>query len=178
MTTRIDRGPPGSHDAEVARVRIASALDEPGVERALDRLRDAVRRRGLRSSTVRESIARAALTRQGHFSVDELIRDLRASEGDVHTATVYRVLPLLVEEGLLQTTLISAGDGARYERAFEREHHDHLICSRCGKVVEFVLEDIEELQRAIAKKFGFRLTGHVHELVGTCKECWNSRGDG
>jgi Fur family transcriptional regulator, ferric uptake regulator len=153
------------------RVRTPTGLDEGGLERALELLREAVRRRGLRSSSVRESIARAALQREGHFTVDDLIRDLRTTEGEVHTATVYRVRPLLVEEGLLQTTLVSSSDGAHYERAFEREHHDHLICSQCGKVVEFFLEDIEELQRAIAKKFGFRLTGHVHELVGTCRDC-------
>jgi Fur family transcriptional regulator, ferric uptake regulator len=158
-------------DRAVRRVRMPVGLDAAGVERALELLRDAVRRRGLRSSSVRESIARAALQRQGHFTVDDLLRDLRTTVGDVHAATVYRVLPLLVEEELLPPTLVSSSAGARYERAFEREHHDHLICRKCGKVVEFFLEDIEELQRAIAKKFGFRLSGHVHELVGTCRDC-------
>lgn len=147
-------------------------LDEAGLERALERLRRTVRQRGLKGSSVRDAIARAALLRRGHFSVDDLLKELRESGVvDAHPATVYRVLPLLVEAGLLQMTLVSKGDGARYERAFEREHHDHLICTRCGKVVEFEFEAIEVLQRDVAERFGFRLTGHVHELLGICKDC-------
>jgi Fur family ferric uptake transcriptional regulator len=156
----------------VHRVRPPAALDQAGIERAMERLRQTVRRRGLKSSSVREAIARAALARQGHFSIDELVRDVRVGGvSEAHAATVYRVVPLLVEAGLLQVTLVTGGEGARYERAFEREHHDHLICTGCGKVVEFHFEAIEVLQRDVAERFGFELTGHVHELLGTCREC-------
>lgn len=147
-------------------------LDGEGVARALERLNAVVKARGLKSSSARDAVARAALTRRGHFSVDELIADVRTGgSGDVHAATVYRVLPLLVEVGLLQMTLVSNREGARYERAFEREHHDHLICTQCGKVVEFEFEAIEVLQRDLAERFGFQLTGHVHELLGVCADC-------
>ena len=154
------------------RVPSTEPLDEAAIERALDRLRALVKERGLKASATREAIARAALERGGPFSVDDLVADLRTSRSaDAHPATVYRVLPLLVEAGLLQLTLISGREGARYERAFEREHHDHLICTNCGKVVEFEVEAIEVLQRDVAKKFGFELTGHVHELLGRCAAC-------
>ena len=104
--------------------------------------------------------------------MDDLVADLRAGGAlDAHTATVYRVLPVLVDAGLLQMTLVSGRDGAHYERAFEREHHDHLICTACGKVVEFEFEAIEVLQRDVAERFGFHLTGHVHELLGICESC-------
>jgi Fur family ferric uptake transcriptional regulator len=147
-------------------------LNEAGVERALERLHQVVKSRGLKSSSTRDAVARAALQRRGHFSADELIADLRAGAGaDVHAATVYRVIPLLVEAGLIQMTLVSNREGARYERAFEREHHDHLICTSCGKVIEFEFEAIEVLQRDVAERFGFHLTGHVHELLGTCAGC-------
>jgi Fur family ferric uptake transcriptional regulator len=161
-------------DRTIRAQRMASkrTLDEGGVERAIERLREHVRARGLKRSTVREAVARVALRRGGHFSVDELLGDLRAQGmRDAHPATLYRVLPLLVDVGLLQLTLVSRGDGARYERAFEREHHDHLICTRCGKVVEFHFEAIEVLQRDVAARYGFRLSGHVHELLGECREC-------
>ena len=128
--------------------------------------------RGLKSSTVREAVARAALRRDGHFTVDEQVAQLR--EGglrDAHPATVYRVLPVLVDAGLLQMTLVSAGEGARYERAFERERHHHLICTKCGTIVEFHFEAIEVLQKDVAERFGFDLTGHIHELLGLCKNC-------
>jgi Fur family transcriptional regulator, ferric uptake regulator len=104
-----------------------------------------------------------------------LVKELReGGVSDAHPATVYRVLPLLVDAGLLQLALVSTATGARYERAFEREHHDHLICIRCGKVVEFQFEAIELLQSDVAERFGFQLTGHVHELLGTCKDCRSS----
>ena len=147
-------------------------LNEVGVQRALERLKEVQRARGLKSSAVRDAIARAALVQQCHFVVEDLVRELRDSGlTDAHPATIYRVLPLLVEAGLIQMTMVSAGDGVRYERAFEREHHDHLICTVCGKVVEFQFEAIEMLQRDVAERFGFHLTGHVHELLGTCKSC-------
>ncbi len=68
-------------------------------------------------------------------------------------------------------TLISTSEGARYERAFERAHHDHLICTQCGKIVEFEFEAIEVLQHDLAEHFDFQLTGHVHELLGICAKC-------
>lgn len=152
-----------------------AALDDAGLQRALDRLLALVRARGLKSSAVRDAVARTALKRQGHFSVEDLVKELRDSGvSDAHPATVYRVLPLLVDAGLLQLALVSTGDGAHYERAFEREHHDHLICIRCGRVVEFQFEAIEVLQSDVAERFGFQLTGHVHELLGTCKTCRSS----
>lgn len=153
---------------------VEKGLDKDGMERALSRLRDAVRERGLKASSVRESVARAALSRRGHFTVEDLVHDLRGGKTekkDAHMTTVYRTLPLLVEVGLLQLTLLSKGDEARYERAFEREHHDHLICTECGTVVEFHFEALEVLQRDIADQYGFLLTDHVHELRGLCKSC-------
>lgn len=149
-------------------------LDKDGIERAIKRLREAVKERGLKASAVREAVARAALNRKGHFTVDDLIHDLRdgkTDKRDAHMTTVYRTLPLLVEVGLLQLTLLSKGDEARYERAFEREHHDHLICNECGMVIEFHFEALEVLQRDIAEQYGFLLTDHVHELHGICKTC-------
>jgi Fur family ferric uptake transcriptional regulator len=142
-------------------------LNKAGVERALERLRELVRERGLKASTVREGIARAALALDGHFTIEQLLESLP----DAHIATVYRVLPLLVEAGLLQAAPGSPDQGQRYERAFEREHHDHLVCTSCNKVVEFHFETLEALQHDVAASFGFSLTGHVHQLFGTCAAC-------
>lgn len=123
-------------------------------------------------SKVRESIARAALAYQGHFSVDDLVRSLQ-EEGvhDAHQATVYRAVPLMVEAGLIQPALVSKADGQRYETAFEREHHDHLVCTSCGRVVEYRSEALEAMQREIAQRFDFELDDHVLELRGRCKAC-------
>jgi Fur family ferric uptake transcriptional regulator len=133
----------------------------------MERLRQLVRERGLKASEVRDNIARAALLVEGHFSIEDLMDALP----DAHTATVYRVIPLLVEAGLLQPAPGPSDQGNRYERAFEREHHDHLVCTNCQKVVEFHFETIELLQRDVAERFGFVLSGHVHQLFGTCSSC-------
>jgi Fur family ferric uptake transcriptional regulator len=147
-------------------------LNEEAVQRALERFRGALHERGLRFSGVREAIARAALTYDGHFEVNDLLRTLRAAKvEDAHLATLYRTLPLLVEAGLIQPTLLSSGERHFYEPAFERPHHDHLICTVCGKVVEFEFEAFEVLQRDIAARYGFELTAHFHELLGRCKQC-------
>ena len=64
------------------------------------------------------------------------------------------------------------GDGqTRYEPAVGREHHDHLICTRCGTIIEFENDRIEQLQDAVAKKHGFRVSSHKMELYGLCRTC-------
>lgn len=127
-------------------------------------------------TAVREAIVLAVLARKGHFEVSELARDLRALHvRGAALPTVYRVMPFLLEAGLIEPTLLS-GTAHRFEVAFERERHDHLICTRCDKVVEFGFEAFDALEREVARRFGFHLTGRVHELVGTCPECSASGG--
>ena len=85
-------------------------------------------------------------------------------------ATIYRTMKLLSESGLAHAR--NFGDGqTRYEPAFGREHHDHLICTRCGAIIEFENDRIEQLQDVVAKKHGFRVTSHKMELYGLCKGC-------
>jgi Fur family ferric uptake transcriptional regulator len=151
-------------------------LKPEAVERGLEQFRAVLQQRSLKMSKVRESIARMALSYRGHFSVDELVQVLHA-EGinDAHLATVYRAVPLMVEAGLIQPALISKADGQRYEATFERERHDHLVCTSCGRVVEYQSEALEALQRDIARRYDFELDDRVHELRGRCKSC--RRGD-
>jgi Fur family transcriptional regulator, ferric uptake regulator len=147
-------------------------MKEEAMGRALERLRAVLRDRSLKMSKVRESIARTALAYDGHFSVDDLLNVLHErGVRDAHLATVYRAVPLLVDAGLIQPALVSKSDGQRYEAAFEREHHDHLVCTHCGRVVEYQSEALEALQREIAKRYEFELDDHVHELRGRCKDC-------
>lgn len=147
-------------------------LDEAQLGRALERLRAVLRQRDLKFSKVRAAIVRAVLAHEGHFGAEELVRVLRAAGvRDAHLATVYRNLPLLVDAGIIHPALIAQGQGQRYEVAFEREHHDHLVCTRCGLVVEYQSEAMEALQREIAARYGFVLDDHVHELRGRCESC-------
>jgi Fur family ferric uptake transcriptional regulator len=168
----LDRCEPTPHPLGVRTVRKGAAISADVMNRALERFRSVLHERSLKYSKVREAIARAALSYHGHFSVDDLLRVLHAGGvRDAHMATVYRAVPLLVEAGLIQAALVSKGDGQRYESAFEREHHDHLVCTVCGRVVEYQSEALEALQREIAARYDFELDDHTHELRGRCKDC-------
>jgi Fur family ferric uptake transcriptional regulator len=140
------------------------------LQQALDQFRSFLHGRLLRVTNLREGIVKAALAKKGHFDIDDLVVDLRAQGVDASKATVYRALPLLLEAGIIQPT-ISPGERQRYEAAVGQEHHDHLVCTRCGRVVEFQFEAFEVLQREVASKYGFRLTGHSHQLLGVCPSC-------
>ena len=125
---------------------------------------------GLKSTRQRTLIVDSFFEQGGHVSVDELVGQVRQKDPHVSTATVYRTMKLLTECGLAQARHF--GDGqTRYESAAGRDHHDHLICTSCGSIVEFENERIEALQQAVAKRHGFRLTGHKMELYGVCRDC-------
>lgn len=153
-------------------VRKSPQLRPDAMLRALERYRMVLHARSLKMSRVRESIARAALAYEGHFRVEDLVRVLRErGVRDAHVATVYRAVPLMMEAGLIHPALVARGDSQHYEMGFEREHHDHLVCVRCARVVEYQSEALEALQREIATRYGFELDDHVNELRGRCKEC-------
>ena len=137
---------------------------------ASDRLKAFLRARGLRMTGEREALVRAALGRRRHFTLEELVEEVVQNDTRASRATVYRGLPILIEAGILQPVLVS-DEPRRFELAFGRRHHDHLLCRRCGRVVEFRSSAIEEQQTAIAARHGFRLTSHLHELVGDCAAC-------
>jgi len=83
---------------------------------------------------------------------------------------VYRTMKLLAESGLAHAQ--NFGDGqTRYEAAVGREHHDHLICTRCSTIIEFENDQIERMQDAVARRHGFKVSSHKMELYGLCKNC-------
>jgi Fur family ferric uptake transcriptional regulator len=104
-----------------------------------------------------------------HLTAEGVYRSLLDSGEEVGLATVYRVLTQFEQAGLVKRHHF---DG---ERAFfeldENKHHDHMVCMRCGKVEEFVNDEIERLQREVAKEHGFKLTDHRMELYGLCADC-------
>lgn len=127
--------------------------------------------KGLKSTRQRNLIIETFFgATSGHFSVEQLWAKVRALDARVSVATVYRTMKLLAESGLAHAR--NFGDGqTRYEPAIGREHHDHLICTRCGTIVEFENDRIESLQELVAKKHGFRVTSHKMELYGLCRAC-------
>jgi Fur family ferric uptake transcriptional regulator len=115
-------------------------------------------------------VVEAFLATPGHVSVEELTAIVRGRGPAVGYSTVYRTMKLLAECGL--AALHDFGDGlTRYERAIERAHHDHLICTGCGAILEFEERGIEELQEAVARRHGFEVASHKLELYGRCAAC-------
>jgi len=144
--------------------------EEAATGGAAERLKAFLRARGLRMTGEREALVRAALGRRRHFTLEELVEEVVQNDTRASRATVYRGLPILIEAGILQPVLVS-DEPRRFELAFGRRHHDHLLCRRCGRVVEFRSSAIEEQQLKVAARHGFRLTSHLHELVGDCATC-------
>lgn len=125
---------------------------------------------GLKSTRQRSLIIDTFFEMAGHLSVEDLWTKVRALDNKVSVATVYRTMKLLNECGLAHAR--NFGDGqTRYEAAIGRHHHDHLICTRCGTIVEFENDRIEQLQDAVARKHGFTVTSHKMELYGLCRNC-------
>ncbi len=126
--------------------------------------------RGLKSTRQRALIVEAFFASSGHLSVDDLLRKVRTRDDRVSAATVYRTMNLLAECGLAHARDFGEGQ-TRWEVAAGREHHDHLICTRCGDIVEFENDPIEALQEAVARAHGFAVTHHKMELYGICRDC-------
>ena len=130
----------------------------------MDRIEKICVEKGMRMTDQRRVVARVLSLAHDHPDVEELYR--RAHEVDPHIsiATVYRTVRLFEEAGIIAR--LDFRDGrSRYEEAPET-HHDHLIDMKTGKVVEFVDEEIEKLQAAIARKLGYTLVDHRLELYG------------
>lgn len=134
---------------------------------------DKLKSRGLRITKVRRQLVEYILDKNDHWSIQDLAESAMKDLPGVGIATIYRTVNLLVETGSLTRTIVDRGV-ARFE-VTPQEHHDHLSCVLCGKIVEFENAQIEKLQEKIAEDFGFKLTDHRMELFGECKDCRKSR---
>jgi Fur family ferric uptake transcriptional regulator len=146
------------------------ATADHDVEQLRARLNDYMAKHGLRSTEQRRLVTEMFFGSTEHLSIEELLDKVRLEEPKIGYATVYRTLKLLKECGLAFERHF--GDGvSRYEVAWADEHHDHLICVDCEKIVEFEDPDIEELQHNVAARLDFTLVRHKLELYGVCGDC-------
>ncbi|MFP6639858.1 MAG: transcriptional repressor [Myxococcota bacterium] len=122
----------------------------------------------LKRTRQREVILEAFLAGGGHVSSEELHRVIRDENPGIGYTTVYRTMKLLVDAGLAEERHFDDGI-TRYEP--EHQHHDHLVCTVCGKIIEFESEKIEQAQTKVAKDFHFLVEWHRHELYGRCSDC-------
>lgn len=131
----------------------------------MDRIEKLCAERGMRMTEQRRVIARVLSEAEDHPDVEELYRRASAIDPHISIATVYRTVRLFEEAGVVEKH--DFGDGrSRYEEAGD-DHHDHLIDTKSGEVIEFFDAEIEKLKTEIAERLGFKLIGHKLELYGT-----------
>ena len=132
---------------------------------------------GLRPTSERMAILSEVSKKNSHFEADELYLELRKNNKSISRASVYRTLPILVECGLLRELAFDE-KRKRYEFNYGLEHHEHLVCKSCGKIIEFQSESLElELEKAI-KKHEFTQETHRVEVIGYCKKCMKKDTNG
>ena len=131
-------------------------------------LKDYLARRQLKFTRQRQHILNAFL-RMEHITAEQMYRELAKKDPHIGLATVYRTLNLFCEAGLAQARHF--GTQTQYDNVAHKGHHDHLICTACGKIVEFENCQIERLQEEVARKHGFAIQTHKLELYGLCAGC-------
>jgi Fur family ferric uptake transcriptional regulator len=124
--------------------------------------------RGLRLTAARRAVLRAVMDIDGHFGRNRL--GARLGGGGAHRATMFRTLPLLVEAGIIRR-MRETMDHWHYEHVIGHQHHDHLQCLRCGRVVEFTSRAIEREQGRLCRRHGFEETSHTFIVRGLCSSC-------
>jgi Fur family ferric uptake transcriptional regulator len=145
----------------------ASSAD---VLRKKEALRSFLKEKGFKSTRQRDIIAHEFLIAGEHMTSEELYNRVSKKHREIGHTTVYRTLKLLKKSGLA-TERVFADNLTRYEPITPDEHHDHLICLKCGSITEFEDSRLERLQQKIAEGFGFNTVSHKMELYGYCKEC-------
>jgi Fur family ferric uptake transcriptional regulator len=140
-------------------------------EEAIEELKKIVKQKGLKYTEQREIVLSILIHAEDHLSAEEVYNEIKAkhTESNIGIATVYRALSFLEEVDLI-TSITFGSDGKKYE-SNAKSHHDHLICTECGKIVEFLDEEIEKRQERIAKKNKFKITNHSMQLYGICEDC-------
>lgn len=140
-------------------------------EEAIEELKKIVKQKGLKYTEQREIVLSILINASEHLSAEEVYNEIKEQhpESNIGIATVYRALSFLEEVDLI-TSIAFGSDGKKYE-SNAKSHHDHLICTKCGKIIEFLDEEIEKRQDKVAKKNNFKITSHSMQLYGICSDC-------
>ena len=140
------------------------------LEREIGRFQEFLQQQGLKLTTERSALVREIFATHYHFEADELLFKMKQKSLKISRATVYRTLELLVKSGMVRRVHLGE-DHYHYEHVTGNSHHDHLICTTCGGVIEFHDEVLEQRQRDICEKKKFTPTFHNLQILGVCDAC-------
>ena len=142
----------------------------PQVQKEIDRFSEFLQTQGLKLTSERTALVREIFSTHYHFEADELLFKMKEKNVKISRATVYRTLELLVKSGLVRRVHLGE-DHYHYEHVRGNSHHDHLICTTCGGVIEFHDEELEKRQREICERKKFTPTFHNLQILGVCDSC-------
>jgi len=129
----------------------------------IELLVEALKKEGLRFTEQRKFIWDEITSSDDHREAEDIFLSLRKKNINVSRATVYRTIDVLVKNNLVRK--LDIGDApSKYENKIDSHHHDHMICLETGDIIEFYNEELENLQDEIAKKHGYKVIRHVHQL--------------
>ena len=129
----------------------------------IELLVEALKKEGLRFTEQRKFIWDEITSSDDHREAEDIFLSLRKKNINVSRATVYRTIDVLVKNNLVRK--LDIGDApSKYENKINSHHHDHMICLETGDIIEFYNEELENLQDEIAKKHGYKVVRHVHQL--------------
>ena len=132
-------------------------------------LKKVLKKENLRYTQQRQAIWDELCSSEEHRDAEEIYLSLRKNGVNASRATVYRTIDVLVKNKLVRK--LDLGDGkALYENKIDATHHDHLICVQCGKIEEFIDDNIEKIQDDIVKSFGYKMIRHIHKFFVLCDE--------
>jgi Fur family transcriptional regulator, ferric uptake regulator len=145
-------------------------MTQQEVENEIEEIRRYFKTVGLRWTRQREIIVEQAFLTHDHFSAEGLYDMIKGRLGgdSAHLATVYRTLQVLEEGGFVEGMEVAKGEGRIFEHTLNHEHHDHVICNDCGKIVEFHSDRLEQLKRKEVLDIGFEMTSHNLRIRGDC----------
>jgi Fur family ferric uptake transcriptional regulator len=141
--------------------------------KSINQLKQVIKKQGLKYTKQREIIFETIINSVNHLNADELrkIINNKYPNEKIGIATIYRALAFLEDVNLISSIALNK-DGKKFEPN-TKKHHDHLICIKCDKIIEFLNQQIEDKQEEVAKKYGFELINHTMYLYGRCQECQN-----
>lgn len=129
-----------------------------------------IRDKNLKFTQQREEVLKTFLKAERHFTTEELYTLVKKKNSKIGYATVYRTLKLIDKSGLARE--VDFGDGIlRFEHKFGHNHHDHLVCVKCGRYIEVINSEIEKLQDELSKKHKFTPLRHKMQIFGICHRC-------
>ncbi|NOQ29883.1 MAG: transcriptional repressor [Helicobacteraceae bacterium] len=140
-------------------------------DKLLEEFKTVLKDNSLKFTIQREVILETLYNSDEHLTPEALLSLIQSNNPDFNTgiATIYRTLTLL-EDSNMVTSLSFGASGKKYELGM-KEHHDHMICTKCNTIIEFVDDDIEKRQHIIADEAGFKLLDHSMQMYGICKNC-------